>query len=139
MRAWILTGVLLVLAFANCTNADNPHGEACYPGDYIYCACDDGVQGYAHCPPSGEGYQPCDCSGIHPAQPVDAGTIVCVPDDAGKLPTLCPCTGDNSECESNDCFFFPAKGSHCTKSCRTGADCPPASGGCNMKGVCMVP
>jgi hypothetical protein len=128
-----------ILAFAGC-NTVTSNGEPCYPGDYVYCACDDGVQGYSRCATGAgaSGYGPCDCSGVAPGLLTDAAIITCQEDDAGKQPILCPCAG-NGECETGVCYDFPSKGSFCTKPCKSGADCPVASGGCTPKGFCMVP
>ena len=97
------------------------------------------MQGYSGCPVDGGDYGPCDCSGIHPAAAPDGG-IVCDP-DGGKLPLLCHCMA-SSDCASNNCYLFAAKGTFCTTTCTQATAsqvCPPQSGGCNGMGICKVP
>jgi hypothetical protein len=138
MRARV-TGLVVASLLAACST-QTPDGAPCYPGDYVYCPCDAGVQGYSECPTDGGDYGACNCTGFNPSLAVDAAALVC-DIDAGKLPLLCPCTSDD-ECESADCFPFNAKGPHCTRSCteaNASTVCPAASGGCSNMGVCMAP
>jgi len=128
-----------------------PNGEACLPGDYVYCACDDSIQGYSECTNDGGGYGPCDCKGGTPPGEVDAAANPCNP-DAGLLSFGCPCTSA-AQCEpppnalpgvTADCHDYPAKGgplctfNGCTPS-NASQVCPISAGGCNMMGQCMVP
>jgi hypothetical protein len=131
--------VVAATAIAGGCSTQTANGAPCYPGDYVYCPCDGGVQGYSQCPTDGGDYGACNCSGIHPTQ-VDATALVCNL-ALGVLPLLCPCTMDD-QCQSGQCFPFNAKGPHCTTSCNeqnASTVCPPASGGCSNMGVCMAP
>jgi hypothetical protein len=136
MRALSLlfvVGVLFVLS-ASCNTSN---GAPCYPGDYIYCPCDSGVQGYSECPSDGGDYGTCNCSGIDPAVS-DAAAVVCNA-SAGVLPLLCPCTMD-SDCASAFCFDFPSKGPHCTLQCTAANAAEICPMGCTPKTmVCMIP
>jgi len=60
----------------------------------------------------------------------DAGTT------AGAFMSECM---DNTDCESNLCFHYNAKGPHCTHECTRDEDCEAPSPGCNNMGVCKVP
>jgi hypothetical protein len=63
-------------------------------------------------------------------------------DGAHGLPFGSHCTA-NSECESDFCNAYPAKGgSFCTNHCTAATaakDCPPPSPGCNMMQACKMP
>jgi hypothetical protein len=49
------------------------------------------------------------------------------------------CTAD-AQCESGDCFDFPANGQFCTQACNGTGDGPCPNGGqCNGMGQCKVP
>ena len=131
-----LAGLFLLAA----CDTQSANGAPCAPGDYNYCACDDGIQGYSECPIDGGDYGPCDCTGIHPAVPSEGG-VVCTRDDAGQLPLLCHCT-TSADCASGNCYLFAAKGLFCTTTCtqQTASQvCPPQSGGCNGMGICKLP
>ena len=59
--------------------------------------------------------------------------------DASDLPLGAPCW-DNAQCASGICFDYAVKGTFCTKTCSTNADCPtPPFMGCNAMGVCRIP
>jgi hypothetical protein len=142
MRA-LPTGLVLTLLWFSVPSCGEvtSNSAPCYPGDYVYCPCDGGTPGHAECPTDGGDYGACNCTpGFDPAAVIDAAALVCNT-AAGKLPLLCPCTA-NSDCASDDCFPFNAKGPHCTTSCteqNASTVCPPASGGCSKMGVCMAP
>jgi hypothetical protein len=131
--------ILLGVAFQGCSTV-TANGEPCYPGDYVYCACDDHVQGYSECTPDAGGYGPCDCSGINLGE-VDASPPPCST-DGGKQPFGCPCPLGNEQCAGDPsvvvCHDFQAKGGlRCTAQCPPTTNCPATSGGCNMMGECM--
>jgi hypothetical protein len=71
---------------------------------------------------------------------------VTAPDADAPLPDAAPvllpfgsaCT-INSQCESNLCFDFQARGEFCTDMCMNGVCPDPSSSGCNGMGVCKVP
>jgi hypothetical protein len=49
------------------------------------------------------------------------------------------CIAD-AQCESGDCFDFPANGQFCTQACNGTGDGPCPNGGqCNGMGQCKVP
>lgn len=83
----------------------------------------------------------CSRGGQGPGDRDDGGGIETgAPDvamDASNLPFGSPCW-DNAQCASNMCFDYKVKGTFCTKTCTTNADCPAASLGCNGMGVCRV-
>jgi hypothetical protein len=65
--------------------------------------------------------------------------------DAMNLPYASSCW-NNAQCTSGICFDYKVKGTFCTQTCKTSADCPllPDSGGtmsagCNGMGVCRIP
>jgi hypothetical protein len=51
------------------------------------------------------------------------------------LPFGSACTS-NTDCQSNLCFDFPARGMLCTDMCVAGVCPDPSSSGCNGMGVC---
>jgi hypothetical protein len=57
--------------------------------------------------------------------------------DASDLPFGASCLHD-AQCASGICFDYVVKGTFCTQTCKTNADCPPSSLGCNGMGVCRV-
>jgi hypothetical protein len=151
LAAVIATTVVVVLGA--CTLEPK---QECYGGDYRRCACDDASSGYERCSDDGSGYGACDCSGFVPGLVVlgdgggagtgsgnDSGAAGPDTSEAGSpalLPFLASCTSD-AECETGLCYTFSAKGSFCSMVCRTAADCPAPSTGCNNQTprVCKVP
>ena len=46
---------------------------------------------------------------------------------------------DNTQCASDLCFDYKARGQFCSRICSQNADCPLPSPGCNGMGVCRQP
>lgn len=65
-----------------------------------------------------------------PAVTPDSGTA------AGAFMSECQ---ENTDCDTNLCFHYNAKGPHCTHECERDEDCEEPSPGCNNKGVCKAP
>jgi len=55
--------------------------------------------------------------------------------DASDLPLGAPCW-ENAQCASDMCFDYAVKGTFCSRTCTSNADCPAPSLGCNGMGVC---
>jgi len=83
----------------------------------------------------------CNRGGQGPGDRDDGGGIESgAPDvamDASNLPFGSPCW-DNAQCTSGICFDYKVKGTFCTQTCHSNADCPSSSLGCNGMGVCRV-
>ena len=111
----------------SCPSSGN---DASTPGNDAATSGNDassGSEGGMHCPGCGDGGGPDDSS-------FEAGSA----NDAGLFPFGHSCTMA-SDCQSNDCFDFNAKGMFCTQPCSTGADCPnPPNLGCSGMGQCKV-
>lgn len=109
----------------------------CYPGDFIACTCDDGKDGYAQCDAAGTAYGECGYCGSTPGM---TGNESGGGEGGGGdlLPFMSPCENDQ-ECDTGECFTFPAKGPHCSHPCESAEDCEPPSTGCNQMGVCKAP
>jgi hypothetical protein len=71
------------------------------------------------------------------APPGDSGMAV---EGGGVTPFGQACVA-STDCQSNDCQNFPAKGgNYCTQPCATDAQCPTPPGlGCGGMGYCKVP
>ncbi len=140
MRTAAVVGtVLLGVALALATACDEER-VTCYAGDYADCTCADGRRGYRACV-SDSTYGACVCDGTTPGLDGSFEDADDADADAGpppKLPFMSTCTTDD-ECESGQCHLFTQSGSFCTKDCKTTADCPPPSAGCNNRGICKAP
>jgi hypothetical protein len=83
----------------------------------------------------------CGKGGQGPGDHDDGGGVTAPPSDASPdaidLPFGASCL-DNGQCASGMCFDYSAKGTFCTKTCNSNADCPSESSGCNGMGVCRV-
>jgi hypothetical protein len=131
--------------------------RACYPGDFVACACDDGLDGYAQCDAEGAAYGACGYCGTTPGLADVASSTSFSGDTTGSggaggaaaggsggaggaelLPFTSPCESDE-QCETGLCYSFAAKGPHCSQACDGPEDCPPPSPGCNGMGICKVP
>ncbi len=145
----MFTGVVLVLL--GCESDE----RACYPGDFVACACDDGRDGYARCDAEGAAYGACGYCGTTPGLDASSGSTVDSTGASGGsggagtggaggaggaalLPFMSSCEVDE-QCETGLCYPFNAKGPHCTQACDGPEDCPAPSPGCNLMGVCKVP
>jgi hypothetical protein len=139
-RHLFAVAIVMLLALGACTLQ---HGETCYPGDYIACACDDGSTGLSMCASDDagnvQGYAACDCSAsVADAGTSDAATTEGGGGEGGLLPFLASCTS-NDQCQTMLCFPFNAKGPHCSMACTKDSDCPQPAPGCSMMGVCKAP
>lgn len=84
----------------------------------------------------------CGKGGMGPGDRDDGGDAAAPPPsdaspDAADLPFGTSCLG-NAQCASGLCFDYAVKGTFCTKTCSSNADCPPPSLGCNGMGVCRM-
>jgi hypothetical protein len=83
----------------------------------------------------------CGKGGQGPGDHDDGGGMAAPPSDASPdasdLPFGASCR-DNGQCATGMCFDFTVKGTFCTKTCSSNADCPAASPGCNGMGVCRT-
>ncbi len=123
MRLAAFAALALLSGFGACR--EQPF---CYDGEYRGCRCA-GAIGYQRC--ESEHYDACVCDGTTP------GLVPASASSGGGLALLAPCH-NNGECASGICGDFPAKGSHCTKTCHSDGDCPEPSPGCNPKGQCKL-
>src|SRR5450631_1971038 len=72
-----------------------------------------------------------DGGGAPPPPPPDASR------DASDLPFGSSCW-DNAQCASDVCFDYKVRGTFCSRTCASNADCPAPSPGCNGMGVCRI-
>jgi hypothetical protein len=133
LKTRVTASIALLLAVVAVACSDGT--AACYPGDYVTCACDAASTGYAMCG-GDRTFGACDC-GPAPFLP-DGGPPEAAVDDSGLLPFLSGCS-TNAQCASGLCFVYNAKGPHCTIPCSTDSDCPVPSTGCSNNKVCKVP
>jgi hypothetical protein len=87
----------------------------------------------------------CAAGGQGPGDHDDGGGLAPPPPDASPDATGLPFGSscwDNAQCASGICFDYRVKGTFCTLTCSTNADCPPVSPtlqlGCNGQGVCRM-
>jgi hypothetical protein len=158
-----VSAVLFPLVAAGCSSSSGG-GSSCPEGAQQSCACDNGTTGTQTC--GGEGFGACACGsspdsgGVDSSGGEDGGTPEA---SAGDETDHCNGCGDggglndsspldaapgtfgascaaNSDCQSMDCWDFPAKGGgFCTVPCTMASDCPPQAQGCNGMGQCKVP
>lgn len=145
----LLPGAIALGALGASSCVEGEH--ACYRLDWRACSCAGGGEGYQQCDKEGAGYGACDCSGRIPGLTTSTaagggqgggggagGGGGGAGGGGGKLPFMSECMIDE-ECETGLCYFFNAKGPHCSSYCGADADCPPPSPGCNNMGVCKAP
>jgi len=139
----------LVVAVAACSGStDAQTGAACHSGDQQACTCSDGSHGSASC--VNGAFAACQCAGSDGGGGNDASSTTdgatmdaheggAAKTDAGFGMYMGPCN-TTSDCPMGGvCFTFPTKGSFCTHSCMTNADCQAPSPKCTPRGVCAVP
>lgn len=159
--------LLLPILAAACSSSSGG-GASCPAGAQQSCSCEDGTSGTQTC--GDDGYGACSCGSPTPdagagdsASPgTDSGTTA-ADSSTGDEGDHCNGCGDggglgdaspldaapgtfgascaaNSDCNSMDCWDFPAKGGgFCTVPCTQASDCPPQAQGCNGMGQCKVP
>jgi hypothetical protein len=120
--------VVLAVVGAAC-GKDQP---ACFAGDYHACDCSDGASGWAVCVPDQNGYSGCSCDGTTPG-------LTCKP-NTGTHGFLDTCVNGAPDCASCVCGFYQKRGGYlCTLTCKSDADCPGPSPGCNPQHQCRAP
>jgi hypothetical protein len=137
----LAAAIACIAALAACSDAEN--AQACYPGDQAWCTCADGARGIQSCASGGGSYGACNCNVSDAGSVTDAAGDDAAADagdatDSGKLPFMSPCAM-NSDCATNLCFMFNAKGPHCSHPCNVDSDCEPPSPGCSNMKVCKAP
>jgi hypothetical protein len=161
---------LAPLLFAACSSSSSAGSSGCATGAQQACSCSNGGSGMETCGSDGVfGACSCSSGGPDASVDTgtgggadsstpsnDSSTETDTGDhcngcgDGGGLGDSMPldaadgtfgsmCTQD-SDCTSDDCSDFPAKGgSFCTVPCTMASDCPAQAQGCNGMGQCKVP
>jgi hypothetical protein len=160
------SAVIFPFVAAGCSSSSGG-GSSCPEGAQQSCSCEDGTTGTQTC--GGEGFGACACGsspdsgGADTGQSGGDGGNAAPESSTGDEDDHCNGCGDggglgdanpldaapgtfgascaaNSDCNSMDCWDFPAKGGgFCTVPCTQASDCPPQAQGCNGMGQCKVP
>jgi hypothetical protein len=156
--SWAAGATLLPLALAVGCSSSSGSGTSCSAGETRACSCSGGGTGTETCGTGGI-YGACSCGDQDSSTDgntetcdggrgpgcgdgggmEDVGSWMASCSDAGPLGFGCACA-QSTDCQSNDCFDFNAKGHFCTQPCAMSSDCPnPPNAGCNGMGQCKVP